>query len=432
MPALDTLAVILGQGESSRLELGVKRKMLANDARAYAYTPRDPGLFSLDATLEAATLGPCVTALLAEALRLRDEPCDAAELDAAKAMLEAEAVYQKETVQGMARRLGFYETVAGGLDQEELYHRRIAGLTAADIQAVARRYLDLGHCAAVALVPQGDPFSGAQLKELIERAQPVAGPPRPPRPPGIPYVPSPIATPSAAAQAPVLIRHVLANGVTVLVRRERGIPLVALRAALPGGLLHESDTDNGLHQLLARTLTQGTKQRGAEAIAHLTDAMAGSLSGNAGRNSVGLRGEFLTRHLERGFDLFAECLLEPAFSEGEVERERSIQLQQIKSREDHPSGVAFQLFNRALYGEHPYHRDPAGEVASVTGLTGASLTRAWGERLAAGNVVIGVVGECNPNRVLTLVEKRLGSALPGPSRRAGRGRLWPGSPRPAW
>ena len=122
------LAVILGQGESSRLELGVKRKGLANDAHAYAYTPQDSGLFALDATLEPATTAALrvTQALLAEALRLRDEPCDAAKLDAAKSMLEADAIYQRETVQGLARRLGFLrDLAAGGLDEEARHHRRI-------------------------------------------------------------------------------------------------------------------------------------------------------------------------------------------------------------------------------------------------------------------------------------------------------------------
>jgi len=44
--------------------------------------------------------------------------------------------------------------------------------------------------------------------------------------------------------------------------------------------------------------------------------MAGSISGYSGRNSLGLQAEFLSRYLERGFDLVADCLLNATFSDG--------------------------------------------------------------------------------------------------------------------
>jgi zinc protease len=407
LPALDVLAVVLGQGEASRFEVQVKRKQLANDARAYAYTPKDPGMFGLDATLEPELLGKAVPAMLAEALLLRDELCGEDELAAAQSMLEADAIYQRETVQGVARRLGFFETVAGGEEQEQLYQQRVAALTPEAIRDVARKYLDLQQCTAVVLVPNGTKLDEASLRHWVEDAKSAAKGQRPNRPPEIPYKAS--ALEALKPSAPEKIRkHTLSNGVTLVVKPERGVPLVAFRAVLPGGLLFETEANNGLHQLLARTLTQGTAKRDAESIARLTDAMAASLSGHGGRNSIGLRGEFLSRHFERGLDLFAECLLEPSFADEEVERERSLQLQQIKARDDHPSGVAFRLFNQGLYGAHPYHLDMQGEMESVAKMDRAALKAAHEARLRGESLVLAVVGECDPDEVLRQVEARFG------------------------
>ena len=158
----------------------------------------------------------------------------------------------------------------------------------------------------------------------------------------------------------------------------------------------------------AARFTLGAGKRSAEDIARLSDAMAGSVSGNSGRNSLGLRGEFLSRHTERGFDLFAECLLEPTFTDDEVTRERNQQLQSIKTRDDYPSGVAFRLFNRALYGEHPYHLDQQGELESVAQLDGAALHKAHQARLQGGSLVVSVVGEIDPKKILALCEQRFG------------------------
>ena len=58
VPALDVLAMVLGQGDSSRLSVEVKRRRaLCNDASTWAYTPKDPGLFALSLTTSSQTCG---------------------------------------------------------------------------------------------------------------------------------------------------------------------------------------------------------------------------------------------------------------------------------------------------------------------------------------------------------------------------------------
>lgn len=411
LPALDALAVILGQGESSRLELGVRRARLVNDCHAYAYTPKDPGILAVDATLEPEQISGAVPALLREAFRLREELVEPAELDAAKSMLEADAIYQRETVQGLARRIGFFEAVAGGEEAEARYQQRIAALTPEQIREVARKYLDVARCSAVAMVPQDSSLDEAGFRAAIHAAHQPEPRPRKNQAPEIPFAPSLAPAGLSTGEASKVQRHVLPNGVTVLIKPEKGVPLVAVRAVLPGGLLFEGDANNGVHQLIGRTVTAGTRTRSAEDIARLSDAMAGSVSGNAGRNSVGLRGEFLSRHLERGFELFGDCLLEPSFHDEEVSRERAQQLQAIKTREDHPSGVAFRLFNRAMYGDHPYHLDQQGELSSVEKLDGAALRATHQARLRGGSLVVSLVGEVDPARGLELCRQRFG-ALP--------------------
>jgi len=412
IPALDALAAILGQGESARLELAVRRAGLVHGVHASAYTPRDPGLFSVDAALDAGKLEAAVPALLAEVLRLRHEPVRAAELAAAQSMLEADAIYQRETVQGLSRRMGFFEVMAGadedGAAVEARYHAQVAALTPAALAAAAKKYLAPARCAAVALVPSGTAFDEAALRRAIEgTATPAARDLQDP-PPEIPFVSKLQPAGRSGGEARAVQVHTLANGVTVLLKPEQGVPLVAMRAALPGGLLHESDADNGIHQLLARTLTQGAGARSAEDLARLSDAMAGSVSGSAGRNSVGLRGEFPSAHLERGFDLFAECLLAPRFDADEVAREKALQLQAIHTRDDRPSGVAFRLFNRALYGAHPYHLDVQGERESVAALEASALRAAHRARLQGGSLVVALVGDLDPDRALALCEARFG------------------------
>ena len=143
VPALDVLAMLAGQGETSRLFRQVKRDArLVNEISAYAYTPVDPGLFGLGMTLPGDKLRPALTESLRTLAQLVTAPPTEEELGTIKALVESEAVYARETVQGLARKLGHYETALGGYEAEERYHARVAALTPDAVWQVARRYLD--------------------------------------------------------------------------------------------------------------------------------------------------------------------------------------------------------------------------------------------------------------------------------------------------
>src|SRR5204863_5388590 len=132
------------------------------------------------------------------------------------------------------------------------------------------------------------------------------------------------------------------------------VPLVSVRAVAQGGLLSETTETNGISHLVGELLVRGTERFTPEQVVDEIDAMAGNIAGLAGRNSLGVRGDFLKETWDRGFDLFTSCLLEPTFQPEELEKERKTQIEDIASRQDNLSAVVFDLFARALFDKHPY------------------------------------------------------------------------------
>ncbi|HEX8437819.1 pitrilysin family protein [Archangium sp.] len=413
VPALDALAMLAGQGDASRLVLEVKRKRsLVNDIHTYAYTPRDPGLFTTALTLPHEKLPQALeeTVRVLTALRTGLVPTD--ELDTVKSLIEAEAVYQRETVQGMARKLGHYQSSMGDLEAEARYYEGIARLTPERIREVAERYLRFDEAILSGLLPQGSTFSGEQAEEILDRVSreaPTAAPER--------------RAPKAASAEPALkpgrgapaspgkvVEERLPSGARILVREERAVPLFAVRAAFNGGLRYETAETNGLTTLLSRCLTRGTPSHDAEEISHLIDGFAGSLAGQGGRNSVGLRGEFLSRHFQDAFRLFADCLLHPSFPEAEVARERALLLQDILTREDKPSGLAFDLFGRTLFRTHPYRLSTLGEQASVERLGPDALRAYHAAHMDPSQLTLCVVGDVRVDEVLALAHEAFGTS----------------------
>lgn len=412
-PALDVLAMIVGQGESSRLSLEVKRKQeLVNDVHAWAYTPKDPGLFALSLTLPPQKLKRALEESVRILARTRGTAVSADELRTVQALIESENVYQRETVQGLARKLGFYEASGGGIEREARYYEKVASLTVEDLREVAEKYLKFDRFVASALLPKGTAFSEADVHAIIDgvlKETPRAEAVRAPRPesPAPMRVTSPL---MAKTDGGRVVVEKLPSGATVLVREEAAVPLFAVRAAFLGGLRYETPANNGLTTLLARTLTRGTPSRDAEEITHTIDDLAGSLSASGGRNSMTLRAEFLSRHFERGFGLFSDVLLNASFPEVEVARERSLVLQDILTREDKPSGVAFDLFAKALYQSHPYRMPMLGERATVETLQSDALQTYHRQYMDPSQLVLCVVGDVRASEVIAMAKDAFGKS----------------------
>lgn len=407
--ALDVLAMVLGQGDASRLSLEVRRKRsLARDVSAWAWTPKERGLFASTIVASPATLAQALEETARVMATLTRFEADADEVETVKSLIEAEAIYQRETVQGLARKLGYYESMAGGLEHEAAYYEAIGQVTPARMREVAEKYFTFDRAVVSGLLPKDATIDEQQIRDILKKVaaeRPATLPAR-----------------SLAVGAPIRLARTgrkeregitvekLPNGATIVVREERSVPLFAMRASFFGGTRYETPEDNGLTTLLARTLTRGTTSLGAEAQSHLVDSLAGSLSAMAGRNSMSLRSEFLSKHFERALDLFGDVLLRPAFDEAEFVRERAQQLQDLASRDDRPSALAFELFQKSLWHAHPYRLSTLGEKSSVEALTPSLLRRYHQHYLSPSQMTLAVVGDVDTDEVIARATGMFGHA----------------------
>lgn len=426
--AVDVASILLGQGDSSRLTVAVKRQQqLATDVYAYSYTPRDPGLLVAGATMPPDRLEAAFDGIVEQVFRLCHEEVQPSELRKAQTIIESDAVYQKETVQGQARKLGFFETVAGGLDHEEAYNRQVRAATPALVRETFARYVTVENASIVALVPlalaaSADAPNGAKRAaseakrmlewkkrleaRLVERLRTVAGAAAARY---RPRVPAATLEARPMPEKGALVRVKLPSGARLLVRRDPTVGLVAMRAVWIGGLRYEDDKVNGVNNLLASLLTRGTKTRSGAEIAHEVEAMAGAIGGFSGRNSFGIRMEALARNWERALEILADCVLNPAFAEAELDKERRQVLDEIRAQEDNVSAEVFRLFVKELYQRHPYRFDVLGTAQSVSGLTRRRLVEYYRRHVAPERMTLAIVGDVDPAEVVVKARALFGA-----------------------
>ena len=406
---LDLLAFILGTGDSSRLVRNVKeRDGLAERIDASSYTPLDPGCFSvsIDSDLERAARS--IEAAVAEVERLRADPVSEEELEKARANFLAMEHFERESVSGLAQKLGSFTVLAGDYRAEERYLDAVRRATPADLQRVARDTLAPERLTVGAVHPEagaaGAPaLDGATMAAAVER--------------GVERTARRFAVPVRQAIAPAAVPEIhsyrLANGTSLHVLPRRDVPVVAARVAFAGGLLAEDASTSGLSSFLSCMWLRGTRGRSAADFARVTEGLAAEIDGFSGRSSLGLTLEAPSAKLDAVLDLFAEVLLEPAFDAEELERERRETLAAIERREDRLAQRAFLLFAETHYRTHPYRQPMLGTAQTVPTFDRDKVV-AHHERLIRGaNCSLAVAGDVDPDELARGVSARLGDLEEG-------------------
>lgn len=398
IPAVDLLGAVMGFGEASHLYQTIQRdRELVNSIYAGSYTPKDAGLFVVGAEyqLDDEMSHPDIAeALLTEAFRFRSMRVADADLARARTIIESREIYSKQTAEGLAMKLGRSFMVTGDPDFDERYYQALARVTPDDVRRVARTYLTEENCSLCLLYPEGEEApDSADLQSRIGRA--------------LETIASESVDAGIQPNDDGLVLIDLPDGPRLVVQEDHAVETFAMRGLSLGGLRYETAANNGVSSLLSNLLTRGTSSRDAVEIARSVEAMASGLSGMSGRNSFGLSMTGLSRFFQPCFEIFADCLVDAVVPADEFERERRLQLQNIRSREDRLGAVNYDRFASSFFGEHPYSMPTLGTAESLAGLDADIAREFLRKTLRADDMVLCVVGDVDAGEVVDMVERFL-------------------------
>ncbi|WP_313898274.1 pitrilysin family protein [Nodosilinea sp. LEGE 07298] len=210
-------------------------------------------------------------------------------------------------------------------------------------------------------------------------------------------------------QAPRLHRTVLANGLTVLVLENPVADIVSARLFIRAGSTFEAPHQAGLVSFLMGLLTKGTDTLSSMAIAETVESVGASLGTDAAADYSVISLKTVSADFANIFALAATVLRQPSFPLDEIDLERKLTLQQIRSMQEQPFTVAFNQLRRDMYGEHPYALPGIGTEATVGAITQQDLVDFHRQHMRPDNVVVTIVGRIAPEAALAQVEQTLGN-----------------------
>ena len=382
LPALDLLATVLGGGRSARLYRRLREELaIVHSVDAWCYTPASAGLFGVDAMLDPDKTDEVRREVLALMEEVKANGVTEAELAKARRQFLSHQLGALTTMRGKATDIGSNWLYARSLRFTHDYLEAAQRTTAEDIRRVAREYFHESNLCVSSLNPPGTLASSAQKKNAASTAD--------------------------------IESFTLANGLRLLVREDRRLPLVSIVATFRGGLLAETREKNGISHLLAHTLMKGTATRSADEIADTIEAAGGSLGSDSGNNSISVSARVLAPDLTLGLELLADVVMHAAFPEKAIAREKDVQLASIKADEEEMTSAARNTMRTQIFGNHPFGLRTLGTPESVAAISREDLAAFRDQLLCGENCVLAVFGAVSAQEVLALVTRTLGTLPSG-------------------
>ena len=201
----------------------------------------------------------------------------------------------------------------------------------------------------------------------------------------------------------------LPNGLQVIAVSHHEQPVVSVRLIVRAGAAQDADNRPGVAALAASLLDQGTTTKSAEQIASAIDSIGGALGTGAGSDLSFINCIVMKDSLNVGLDLVSDLVRHPAFAADEIERQRQQTLSGLKVSYDDPDYLANMVFDRLVYGFHPYGRPQNGTPETVRAITRDDLVAFHRKWYGANNAIVAIVGDVTAEEAFAGATRAFGS-----------------------
>jgi zinc protease len=205
-----------------------------------------------------------------------------------------------------------------------------------------------------------------------------------------------------------IVRRILPNGITTLVRENFLSPSVVVLGSLWAGGLDESDEKAGLSALASTCLLRGTASRSFHQIYDLLESAGATLSFGSGMHTTSFYARCLAEDLPLVLELAADGLRTPSFPPDQFERLRGEYLTHLTIREQDTGERAHMAFAELAYAGHPYAHDEEGNPKTVQGISRRDLQDFHAKHYGPRGMILTVAGAVHSAKAMHLVEKFFG------------------------
>ncbi|MCP5004989.1 MAG: insulinase family protein [Planctomycetes bacterium] len=197
-------------------------------------------------------------------------------------------------------------------------------------------------------------------------------------------------------------RIVMDNGMIIYLLEDHDLPIFRITAQVRTGAVYESDEKVGLANLVGSVMRRGgTKTRPPDQINEELEFIAASVETSIGRESGSASLSVMKKDIDKGLEIFADVLMNPAFPPDMIRKEKDEILESIRRENDRPGQIIFREFRKLIYEpNHPYSRKTDGYPDTIEKITREDMVAFHKRYFHPNNFIIGVSGDFDTDEIL--------------------------------
>ena len=199
---------------------------------------------------------------------------------------------------------------------------------------------------------------------------------------------------------------VLPNGLRIVTESMPSVRSVSLGIWVGTGSRVEKGSESGLSHFIEHMVFKGTVNRSAEEIARSVDSVGGGLDAFTSKELVSFNTKVLDEHLPIALDVLSDMVLNPVFREDDIEKEKGVILEEIKSEADQPEFVLHEMFISNFWKGHGLGRPILGTRETVKKFSRQMLFDFYNRVYAPKNILVTAAGSLEHDKIVALVNER--------------------------
>ncbi len=200
----------------------------------------------------------------------------------------------------------------------------------------------------------------------------------------------------------------LANGLQVVAVLQHEQPAVSMRLLVRAGTSSDPKGKLGLAHLAASLLDQGTTTKSSQEMNDAVDFIGAAMGAGAGTDHTLCNMVVMKDSFETGMRMLSDMARHPGFAPAEIERQRQQMLSGLQVSAEDPSYVADSVFDRLVYGFHPYGMPENGTPATLASITREDLLAFHARYFAPNNAILAIVGDVTAEEAFSMAKKVFG------------------------
>ena len=187
-------------------------------------------------------------------------------------------------------------------------------------------------------------------------------------------------------------------GIRYAVKRS-GSAVAYCSLAIACGTRYEQGFHSGIAHFTEHTLFKGTEHKSSSVINGYLDRLGGELNAYTTKEEIVLHATILKEDLSKASSLLMEIATEATFPDNEVNTERGVVIDEIKSYKDSPSEDVYDRFEEKLFKGHSLSMPILGTPQSVRATSAEELRRFYKEKFVPGSMVFTIVADIDEKRM---------------------------------